>query len=248
VRGDEAVLLATRLSCPVWSGPNRLATARALLAADREVQVIVCDDGLQHYALERDCEVALVDAARGFGNGWLLPAGPLREPPARLRSVDAIVLTGDGAVGGLPVDVPVFRMELAGARLRRLADPAESTAPSAFAGKRIAALAGIGYPQRFFAHLRTLGLTFEAHPFPDHYQYRAADLALPGAEIVLMTEKDAIKCARFRDARMWVLPVDAEVRGDLLQVVLERIDARQGHLGSRARGAERAVRRDANDG
>ncbi len=237
VRGDEAVLLATRLSCPVWSGPDRTAAARALLAANRHVELVICDDGLQHYALARDCELALVDAARGFGNGRRLPAGPLREPPARLRGVDAVVLTGEGTVSGLPANVPAFRMTLKGERMRKLDDPEVSAAPSAFAGKRIAALAGIGNPQRFFDHLRTFGLTFEAHPFPDHFEYRAPDVALPGAEIVLMTEKDAIKCARFRDARMWVLPVDAEVSDDLLQIVLERVDARRGTFGSGAQSA-----------
>jgi tetraacyldisaccharide 4'-kinase len=225
VRGDEAVLLAARLSCPIWSGPDRAATARALLAAHREVDVIVSDDGLQHYALERDCEIALIDAARAFGNGLALPAGPLREPRSRLRSVDAVVLNGDAAVVGLPGGVPVYRMSLEGDRLRQVVNPAVSAAPSSFAGKRIAAVAAIGNPQRFFARLRALGLAFEAHAFPDHHAYRAADLTLPDADIVLMTEKDAIKCARFRDARMWVLPVSAKLSGELLQLVLARIEA-----------------------
>jgi tetraacyldisaccharide 4'-kinase len=105
-RGDEAVLLATRLDCPVWSGPDRAATARTLLAAHAEVDVIVCDDGLQHYALARDCEIAVVDGTRGFGNGLSLPAGPLREPPSRLRSVDAIVINGNGAAVPTP---PAYR-------------------------------------------------------------------------------------------------------------------------------------------
>jgi tetraacyldisaccharide 4'-kinase len=248
VRGDEAVLLATRLSCPVWSGPDRVDAARALLAAERDVDLILCDDGLQHYALERDCEIALIDAARAFGNGWLLPAGPLREPVARLRSVDAVVLNGEDPVAGLPPGTPVFRMALAGERLRQLINPAVRAVPSAFAGKRVAAVAGIGNPQRYFAHLRALGLAFEAHPFPDHFDYRAGDLALPGADIVVMTEKDAIKCVRFRDARMWVLPVDAEVSGDLLHRVLDRVDARRGPSppADTSRIANRC--RDANDG
>ncbi|RPI45045.1 MAG: tetraacyldisaccharide 4'-kinase [Betaproteobacteria bacterium] len=223
VRGDEAVLLASRLKCPVWSGPDRVATARAMLAARSRVDVVICDDGLQHYPLARDFEIALIDAGRGFGNGLSLPAGPMREPRSRLRSVDALVLNGEGMVAGVPDCVPTFRMTLQGSCLRNLIDPARMATPGEFGDKRIAAIAGIGHPERFFDHLRGLGFEFRAYPFPDHYEYRAPDLSLPDAEVVLMTEKDAIKCARFADARMWVLPVSAQLEGDLLRFVIERI-------------------------
>ena len=129
IRGDEAVLLAATLTCPVWSGPDRRETARALLQAHPKVDMLLCDDGLQHYALERDVEIAVVDAARGFGNRLPLPAGPLREPLSRLRHVDLIVINGDQPVADLPADVPHFTMTLRGTQFRNLVDPAASRRP-----------------------------------------------------------------------------------------------------------------------
>jgi tetraacyldisaccharide 4'-kinase len=228
LKGDEAVLLATRLSCPVWSGPSRARGAQAMLGAHPELDVIVCDDGLQHYALARDVEIAVIDGRRGFGNGWMLPAGPLREPPARLERVDAIVLNGENEAGltGLPRGVPAFGMRLGGTLLRRVAQPRISAEPSAFADKRIAAVAGIGHPERFFDHLRSLGLVFTAHAFPDHHPYTLQEIRALDADCVLMTEKDAIKCARFPDERLWMLPVSAAVDAALLDAILSRIDER----------------------
>jgi tetraacyldisaccharide 4'-kinase len=238
VRGDEAVLLAAALPCPVWSGPNRSATARALVAAHPEIDTIVCDDGLQHYALARDCEIAVVDAARGFGNGLPLPAGPLREPLARLARVDAIVVNGDGAVSGLPAGVPILRMALAPSRFRNLADPARSTTAASLRGLRVAALAGIGNPDRFFDALRALGLAFEAHAFPDHHRFSAEDVRFPSSEAIVMTEKDAIKCASFADDRMWAVAVDVTASEDLATLVVERIErAERSARANDARGA-----------
>jgi tetraacyldisaccharide 4'-kinase len=195
----------------------------ALLAAHPEIDVVLCDDGLQHYALERDVEIAVVDAERGFGNGLPLPAGPLREPIARLAEVDAIVMSGRGRLRSLPCGVPTFNMTLHGARFRSLADPARVAGAAEFAGLRLVAVAGIGNPQRFFAHLRALGLEFVGRSFPDHHRYTAEDLRFPAADAILMTEKDAIKCAAVRDARMWSLPVSAVTNDALAQLVLERI-------------------------
>jgi tetraacyldisaccharide 4'-kinase len=226
LRGDEAVLLAATLACPVWSGPNRRETARALLAAHPEIDTLVCDDGLQHYALARDVEIVVVDAARGLGNALPLPAGPLREPPARLAEVDAIVMNGAGRIDPLSGRVPVFAMTLEGRRFRNLADPARSATAEAFDGMRLVAVAGIGNPARFFDHLRALGLAFEAHAFPDHHRFDAAQLRFPAADAILMTEKDAIKCASFPDARMWALPVDAVTSDALATLVLERLGCR----------------------
>ena len=226
VCGDEAVLLASRLACPVWSGPDRVAAARALLAQESGVDVVVCDDGLQHYALERDCEIAVIDAKRGLGNGLMLPAGPLREPASRLRETDLVVLNGPGEVPDLPAGVPRYRMTLRGDTFRHLLDPAKTLLPADLDGKKIAAIAGIGHPQRFFDHLRAMGLTFSAHPFADHFQYRPEHFAGLDADAVLMTEKDAIKCARFGDPRMWTLPIRAEVSEDALRRVFDRIGAK----------------------
>jgi len=224
-RGDEAVLLANRLDCPVWSGPDRGETARALLRANPQIDLLVCDDGLQHAALARDCEIAVIDAQRGLGNGWLLPVGPLRDPPARLASVDAIVVNGENPSANLPSHRPRFRMRLEGHIFRGLEDASRTAEAADFTGLRIAAVAGIGNPDRFFAHLQALGLRFDARRFPDHHAFSASDFALPGIEIILMTEKDAIKCRAIADPRMWVLPVAALVDDALLELVLDRISA-----------------------
>lgn len=238
IRGDEAVLLAATLPFPVWSGPDRGAAARALVGAHPEVDTLLCDDGLQHHALERDVEIVVVDAARGFGNGLPLPAGPLREPLSRLHRVDAIVVNGEQAVAALPTDVPCFAMTLQGARLRNLAEPDRVAAATAFQHKRLVAVAGIGNPARFFAHLRGLGLTFDAQPFPDHHRFRAEDLNFPNADAIVMTEKDGIKCAAFASARIWTLAVAAETDDALARLVVERI----GRAARRAAAAGRAQR------
>lgn len=222
VRGDEAVLLASRLSCPVWSGPDRVQTARALHAAHPEVNVLLCDDGLQHYALARDVEIVVIDAQRGFGNGLMLPAGPLREARSRLRSVDAIVLNGNDKVD-TPASVPTFRMRLHGECWRSVNDARQTADATRFIGRRVVAIAGIGHPARFFEHLRKQGIDVAPHAFPDHHRYIEAEIASLEADYVLMTEKDAIKCARFPDTRMWTLPVSAEIEHELLGVILARI-------------------------
>jgi tetraacyldisaccharide 4'-kinase len=223
LRGDEAVLHASTLAAPVWSGPDRLATALALLEAHPEVDTLVCDDGLQHYALARDVEIAVVDAVRGFGNRLPLPAGPLREPLSRLASVDAIVLNGDGRIDGLPANVPTFALALRGGRFRNLVDRNRIEGAAFFRGLRLAAVAGIGNPERFFSDLRALGLAFDAHAFSDHHRYRAQEMRYAQVDAILMTEKDAIKCASFRDARMWAAPVAAVTSDDLGSFILERV-------------------------
>jgi tetraacyldisaccharide 4'-kinase len=155
-------------------------------------------------------ELAVVDAERGFGNGLPLPAGPLREPVARLAEVDAVVVNGEGDPA-LPA-VPRFAMRFGHERFVSLASgetrsPAELAA--ALRGRPVAAVAGIGHPQRFFDHLAALGIRATGHAFPDHYGYQRRDLKLPGAEAILMTEKDAVKCAGIADARMWFMRIEA---------------------------------------
>lgn len=205
--GDEPVLLARRSASPVWVGRDRAAAGRALLAANPDCDVILCDDGLQHYRLQRDLEIAVVDGRRRFGNGRLLPAGPLREGLWRLRQVDAVVVNGGALLDGLDAQ---FCMRLNGTQLVNLRS-GEKRPAAELKGLRLHALAGIGHPQRFFEHLNALGLDFAAHAFPDHHAYRPGDLEWPDADALLMTEKDAVKCAVFADERCWFLPVEAEM-------------------------------------
>ncbi len=221
--GDEPALIARRLACPVWVGRDRRAAAQALLAAHPDVDVIVSDDGLQHYALPRDMEIVVVDGRRGLGNGLLLPAGPLREGPGRLAGVDAVVVNGDDSGPAFPV--PTYPMRLVGESLYNLSRPEWRETPAHFSGRTLHAVAAIGNPARFFAALQGLGLTVTAHPFPDHHPFRAGDLP-PG--IVVMTEKDAVKCAAFGRTDIWVLPVDAELPDGLEQQVLKELDSYHG--------------------
>ena len=201
--GDEPIVLARRSGCPVWVGTDRLAVIRTLRAAHREVDVVILDDGLQHYRLRRDIEIAVVDS-RGFGNGFLLPAGPLREPPGRLDTVHAVVAHAAPAVKG-------FAMALAGDTLHRMANSAERQPASAFKGKTVHAVAGIGNPNRFFLHLRALGMRAMPHPFSDHHPFTPGDLDFGDDAPVVMTEKDAVKLRHAARPNWWVLPVTAQL-------------------------------------
>lgn len=216
--GDEPVLLAERSGVPVWVGVDRVAAASALLHAHPEVDVILCDDGLQHYRLARDFEICVVDA-RGDGNGLLLPAGPLREPPG--RPVDATVMNG------VPPRPGTYAMRLVAAALYALDDPARTIPPASLAGLRLHAAAAIGNPARFFATLRELGLDFEPHVFPDHHRYVPDDLAFADCDRVLVTEKDAVKLRRFARADVVVLRVEAHVDARLAERVLEKLRGRK---------------------
>ncbi len=221
--GDEPLMIRRRMTIPVFVGHDRVAAARALIGAYPGCDLIVSDDGLQHYRLARDFEIAVVDA-RGLMNGWLLPAGPLREPSSRLALVDALVLNDFQAT--LPADVggaPRFRMCLRGDIFHALADPQRTCSADALAGLHLAAIAGIGDPQRFFAHLTALGLSFAPRAFPDHHRYCVADLAQIEGDALLMTEKDAVKCAGLTDRPVWVLPVTALVEPDLVVLVMEKL-------------------------
>ena len=208
--GDEPVLLARRTGVRVRADRDRVAAARALVEAGCDV--VVCDDGLQHYRLARDMEIEVVDARRRHGNGRLLPAGPLREPPSRAARCDLRVVnfgTDDaGAQAASGFGEWPMRLEL------RDAIPLRDGRPrplAAFAGQRVHAVAGIGDPERFFASLRGLGLGVVPHAFPDHHAYTPADLVFGSDLPVLMTEKDAVKCAPFANARMFAVPADARL-------------------------------------
>jgi tetraacyldisaccharide 4'-kinase len=224
--GDEPVLIARRARVPVYISPDRPAAARALLEAHPEVNVLVSDDGLQHYALGRDVELAIVDGERRFGNGLLLPSGPLREPRSRLERVDAVIVNG-GSVDGIPGRLR-FAMHLGGERFVNLASRDELP-PADFAlrarGQAVTALAGIAHPERFFTHLGGLGIAARPRAFPDHYAYQPQDLKLRDADLVVMTEKDAVKCAAFADTRMWFLRVEARLPPEFAEFLLARLAA-----------------------
>lgn len=225
--GDEPLLLARRSGLPVWVGRDRVAAGRALLAAQPEVNVILCDDGLQHYRLARDVELAVFDG-RGAGNGWRLPLGPLREPLSRLVAVDAVI--GNDlpvARNPAPVGVLQFPMSLQARSFYRLDVPGATCLAADLQGKKLFALAGIGDPGRFFRTLQGLGLCFTAQPFADHHVYTVADLAFAKEGVLLMTEKDAVKCAGLLAGETWVLPVAAELSPALIDLIEEKLRGRQ---------------------
>ena len=222
--GDEPLLLARRAGVPVWIGRRRAEAGGGLLAAHPEVNVLIADDGLQHYALARDLEIAVVDGVRRFGNGWPLPAGPLRELPGRLDAVDAVVVQ-DGDVDWLRVQAPVYRMQLEPTRLRHLRDAGRTVPLDWLVGRRVQAVAGIGHPERFFTLLKRLGAEVHPHPFPDHHDFRERDL--PEGTVV-MTEKDAVKCAVFARPDDWVLEVDAVVDPGLQTRILNLLEPGNG--------------------
>jgi len=224
--GDEPLLLARRANVPVFAGRERPLAAQALLRAHPQCDVIVSDDGLQHYALTRDMELAVVDAQRKFGNGWLLPAGPLREPIRRLADVTAVVVNGAGELTDVPA--PRYQMRLSGAAFCNVRDPQQHTGAAHFQGHPVHAIAAIGHPARVFSHLESMGLKLLRHPFPDHYAFTADDLAFAGEATLLMTEKDAVKCASFAKAGWWYLPVEAEVDPALGQLILAKLRSLNG--------------------
>ena len=213
--GDEPVLLARRCACPVVVDPERSAAVRFLLAR-HDCDVVISDDGLQHYALARDIEIAVLDGARRAGNGFCLPAGPLREPASRLGEMDMVVINGAAGPGE-------YSMQLRGGFARNLADPQLQVPLLSFGGRVVHALAAIGRPERFFQDLEAAGLDIQAHEFPDHHAFRKEDLEFSDDKPVLMTEKDAVKVAPFANARFWVVPVSAELAPAFGQRVLESL-------------------------
>ena len=240
--GDEPLLLHRRTGCATAVARDRVAAAAALI--ERGAQVILADDGLQHLPLERDCEIVVVDGSRGFGNGRLLPAGPLREPLSRLRTVDALVVNG-------PIEHPslragegrreAIRMALVPGEPRRLLS-GETRPLQSFRG-RVHAVAAIGHPERFFRELAAHGLTPVPHPFPDHHPLSAAELDFGDDRPVLMTEKDAVKCAQPADPRLWYVPVeacfsDADAQR-LIGLVMRKIES-PSYSGSQRRGCPSA--------
>ena len=238
--GDEPLLLAAT-GAPVFVGTNRAAAGQALLAAHPHVDVIVTDDGLQHYALSRDFEIAVIDGARALGNRLLLPAGPLREPPSRLTSVDAIVTLQGDARASASGPTREFAMRYEPQPWRNLADASRAFDDALLQDATTIAIAGIADPERFFSTLRARGFAGTTHPFPDHHRYARDDLAYPHARAVLMTEKDAVKCRAFADARMWMLPIAARIDPRLVDLVMEKVDGPQAARDARVPGHQGTV-------
>ena len=199
--GDEALLMAKQTGCPIAVGPIRVDAAK-LLITEAACDIIISDDGLQHYALNRDIEIAVVDGERRFGNGYCLPAGPLREPIDRLRTVDFVIVNGEA------YEENELTMHLVGDELVNCQTGDIKTLQD-FKGIECHALAGIGNPKRFYKVLESASIPCKVHSFPDHHQYQANEIVFGDDRPVLMTEKDAVKCTGFASAQHWYLPVKA---------------------------------------
>jgi tetraacyldisaccharide 4'-kinase len=210
--GDEAVLIAQRTQAIVIAGPDRVADAQDAIA--QGASVIVSDDGLQHYRLLRDVEIVVVDGERAFGNGWVLPAGPLRETRGRLAAVDAVVATLR-TKSAMHAAIAQYQPILCSASLSGAKNlvTGEQRSLNSFAGQSVNAIAGIGNPNAFFGGLRAAGLLVNGRPLPDHVAITANDLRFHDALPVFMTEKDAVKCAAFAESKMWVVPQQFLVTG-----------------------------------
>jgi tetraacyldisaccharide 4'-kinase len=224
VVGDEPVLLAKRCDCPIFVHPDRVAAARML--REKGVNVIIADDGLQHYRLARDVEIVVVDGDRLWGNQRLLPAGPLRESVSRLQSVSHIFVQGADkapSVPGISNDMSVTEFSLRPIEVGRL-DGAESVPLNEFRGKRVHAVAAIGNPDRFFDSLEEFGMDVVRHAFPDHAPLTEADLAFEDTLDVLMTEKDAVKCSWPVKGNYWYVPVEAVISGSKETPIMNQIE------------------------
>ncbi|HIG65775.1 MAG TPA: tetraacyldisaccharide 4'-kinase [Methyloprofundus sp.] len=210
--GDEPLLIAQQTHCPVAVGPVRVESARLLLEND-ELDVIISDDGLQHYALYRDIEIVVIDGVRRFGNNFCLPSGPLREPQARIQEVDFVICNG-----GEPEESEIL-MQLEGSHALNM-QTNERRALAEFKGGNCHALAGIGNPQSFFDLLAQQGISCQTHPFPDHYVYSSKDIGFKSADAIFMTEKDAVKCRSFATAQHWYVPVQANVESRFMETLI----------------------------
>ncbi len=213
--GDEAVLLVKKTGCPMVVGKDRPAAVATLLK-NFTCDIVISDDGLQHLSLGRDIEIAVIDGERRLGNGFCLPAGPLREPAKRLQSVDFIVNNGCEHPGE-------WKMSLIAEEIYQLNNPSHRLINDSIQGRAIHAVAAIGNPQRFFDTLKILGFKFTEHAFPDHYFFQKSDFNFGQDALIIMTEKDAVKCQTFADERYWCLAVRTELPEELLREIKSRI-------------------------
>ncbi|HBH35354.1 MAG TPA: tetraacyldisaccharide 4'-kinase [Gammaproteobacteria bacterium] len=207
VVGDEAVVIASETACPVCVDPNRARAARELLE-HHPCDVIISDDGLQHYALARDIEIAVIDGERRFGNGLLLPAGPLREPVSRLRTVDFVIMNQ-------PCSPDYHCIALAPGHLTNLAT-GEVRRIEEMKGSRVHAVSGIGNPGRFYQLLIDAGMQVDENSYPDHHKFSAADIGFNDDLAVIMTAKDAVKCRPYATDKHWYLKLDVQPSADFI--------------------------------
>lgn len=220
--GDEPVLIAREANCPVVVDPNRVNAVKYLLEK-HACDVVISDDGLQHYALGRTIEIVLIDGERRFGNQHYLPAGPLREPIERLAEVDFMVTQGEALQGE-------YAMRLKPGNIYNLEQKELLATPDDFSGHAVHAIAGIGNPSRFFRQLRKLGITILPHAFSDHHIFTREDVHFNDDAKVMMTTKDAVKCEAFVDYRYWCLPVTAEIDAEFGEKLLEKLGDVTPHL------------------
>ena len=214
--GDEPVLLARATGCPVAVGPDRVAAAQALINKE-QADVILSDDGLQHYPLNRLIEIAVVDGERGLGNGFSLPAGPLREPKSRLDDVDAVVVNG-----GSWVHEGAFRAKIVAQPLYQVVGSGQKSLEE-FRDAEVHAVAGIANPSRFFSLLEKAGVNVIRHPLPDHAKLNAATLDFGDSLPVLVTEKDAVKCQSIAHRNVWCVPIKLKLDAESGELLMQRI-------------------------
>ena len=217
--GDEAILISRRSNCPMAVGPDRVKTA-TLLQQHSGCDIIISDDGLQHYALGRDVEIVVIDGMRRFGNGLCLPAGPLREAVSRKEKVDFVITNGTASRNE-------YAMNYQGETLINLNDSNKICSLGDLKNQSVHVLAGIGNPVRFFEQMRRKGLHVIEHPFSDHHPFCAEDLMFDDDKPVLMTEKDAVKCQRYVIENAWYLPIDIEMNNDFDIQLLTLLEKKQ---------------------
>ena len=220
VVGDEPILIARRTQCPMAVGPDRVEAGKALLKY-ADCDIIISDDGLQHYALKRDIEIVVIDGVRRFGNGYCLPAGPLREPVKRLEKVDFIITNGSALNNE-------FKMLYTGDTLVNLNDTTNKRSLDKFKEEKVHAIAGIGNPEKFYRILENADIIYEAHNFTDHHAFLPQDLEFDDKQPILMTEKDAVKCQRFATNSMWYLPIEAKLSTTFEMQLLNKLETRYG--------------------
>ncbi|MBT7308813.1 MAG: tetraacyldisaccharide 4'-kinase [Gammaproteobacteria bacterium] len=220
--GDEPLLIAQQSGAIVVVAGDRYAAASHAISLG--ASIIVGDDGLQHYRLQRDFEIAVVDSQRQFGNRYCLPAGPLREGLPRLHQVDAVVLNGGGDAEQITPGVAAMAMQLRAGRLYQLGAPERYCELSELVATPLHAVAGIAHPERFFTLLQNAGIRLIPHPFPDHHPYNSSDFEFAERYPVVITEKDAVKCAELQlEQLIWVLPVTVEIDPQLLQRLSQQL-------------------------
>ncbi len=220
--GDEPLFIRQATDCPVAVGRDRIASARCLLKSEA-CDIILSDDGLQHYPLFRDVEIAVVDAQRQLGNGWRLPVGPLREPRQRLQEVDFVFVNGEHFTAPWLPTGKTFFAEMKPKQWRNV-KTGRSLALSELNIQNATAIAGIGNPQRFFTSLRAMGFKGECQAFSDHHSYTAKDLNFAEG-VVLMTEKDAVKCKEFAKDDWWALAIELPLDETLLNQIERKIQS-----------------------